>query len=68
MARMSETPRADDICPATGKAILTKSKAKSTVKRLDKRTRKHERSRRPTDAYRCDECGGWHVGRRPWWR
>jgi hypothetical protein len=49
------------IC-ASGKAIYTKSGAKSAAKRMERR---HKRS---VSAYRCELCKGWHVGNTPFWR
>jgi hypothetical protein len=49
------------ICKS-GKAIYSRSGAKSAAKRMERR---HKRS---VSAYRCELCKGWHVGNTPWWR
>jgi len=48
-------PPGRDICPASGKERLTKGVAKSTAKRGRGRSVNLQ-------AYRCQACGGWHVG------
>ena len=47
-----------ETCTFFGKAILTKSGAKSTANRDSKRTGQND------GAYQCRRCGGWHVGTR----
>lgn len=53
-------PNGQEFCPLSGKALLTKSQAKSTAKR---QARRGGASVNLT-AYKCRTCGGWHVGNR----
>lgn len=52
-------PAAALTCARTGKALMTKSCAKSTAKRMAKRGHSLR-----LEAYRCQHCGKWHVGNR----
>ena len=45
----------NDLCP-TGKAQHSYSAAKAKAKKASRRTE------RPMTAYRCPDCGAWHVG------
>lgn len=63
---MKQVPRADAICPVSGKAIMSKSVAKSTAKRVAKNSTRYKLAGAPpVDAYKCTACKGWHVGKRP---
>jgi hypothetical protein len=41
-----------------GKDSLTRAQAKEVSARMNW----SRRGRLPTNPYRCDHCGGWHVG------
>lgn len=49
------------ICERSGKYVLSKSMAKSEAKRRMKRRRVGVN----LTAFRCPDCGGWHIGQ-PW--
>lgn len=47
-----------EICERLGKARVSKGRAKSEAKRLT------SRSGHLIEAFKCPDCGGWHVGKR----
>lgn len=49
-------PTKAGICTRTGKAMYSRSSAKSTAKRLQQKTKDN------ITAYRCPHCMKWHVG------
>lgn len=52
-------PPAREFCPSSGKARLTRSEAKRTMKRQSKR-----KGTVNLMAYQCRSCHSWHVGNR----
>ena len=50
-----------DICPASGKRMLTYEQAASVVRRMKFGGRARHRGKVAVRPYRCPDCRSWHV-------
>jgi hypothetical protein len=64
MSRLSSDPipKDSEICWQHGKVKLTRAGAKSTARRMNKKSRKAGN----VTEYLCPGCGTWHVGNQRW--
>ena len=56
-----------DTCPDTGKRVyVTKARACVIAKHVGRKNRRNGDSH-PVHVFRCDSCGGFHIGHDPGW-